>query len=430
MILAAAVLSVVVSDDALLDDLQRRSVQFFWNESHPVTGFAKDRAANFADRDDYSISSCASTGFAVAAYPIGVERGWLKRDEALERTRRTFRHLKERHAQMNGWFAHFVNWETGNREWQCEFSTIDTGILLSGMLVAERYWKDPEVSKLFTDILNRVDWKWAMTDGGAKPRERLFGHGYRPEGGGFLENRWSTDYSEEKLLYVLGYGADPKLPTGGWERIGRRVQTYQGIEFLTGGPLFIHQMSESFFSFSGMRDRLGYNYWIATRNATLANRAYCIANPKGFKGYGPTFWGLSASDIPGGYTANGAPGWISDDGTVTPTSGIASLPFTPKESMELAQGLYQNYRYAWGRYGFSNGINPAKDWKGPDVLGIDLGMMLLGIENYRTGLVWKLTASSPVVQRGMQRIGFRKDPEGNSGPLRKLPRQPGRDQVR
>jgi hypothetical protein len=423
MITTIALLAVgqALTGPALLDELQKRAVQFFWNESHPTTGFTKDRAANFATSDPFDVASCASTGFAVAAYPIGVERGWLDRAQALDRTRKTLRALRDTHAQTKGWFAHFVNWQTGARVWDCEYSTIDTAILLAGLVAGERYWKDATITSDFNQIMKRVDWKWALTDGGAKPRETLIGHGYKPETG-FLGNRWSGGYSEEKLLYVLAYGADPSLPTGGWDRIGKQRQVYQGIEFITGGPLFIHQMSESFFSFSGMRDRQGINYWIATRNATLANRAYCIANPRNMKGYGPGFWGLSASDIPGGYTANGAPGWISDDGTVTPTSGIASLPFTPNESQALAESLYANYGYAWGRYGFSNGINPQKDWKGPDVLGIDLGMMLLGIENARTGMIWKLTGSSSLVKEGMRGAGLRRDSRGNSGPLQTRPR--------
>ncbi len=424
MILTLAVLSAtqVLTGPALLDELQKRAVMFFWNESHPVTGFTKDRAANFAESDAFNIASCASTGFAMASYPIGVERGWLNRAQSLSRSRKTMRALLDQHAHTKGWFAHFVNWETGAREWQCEYSTIDTAILLSGLLVAERYWKDPEITDLFNRIFKRVDFKWAMTDGGAKPRENLITMGYRPEGGGFLTSRWTNDYSEEKLLYVLAYGADRSLPTSGWDRISKKVQQFQGIDFITGGPLFLHQMSESFFNFSGMRDRLGINYWIATRNATLANRAYCIQNPKGMKNYGPGFWGLSASDIPNGYTANGAPGWISDDGTVTPTSGIASLPFTPTESQALAESLHANYGYAWGRYGFSNGINPQQNWKGPDVLGIDLGMMLLGIENGRTQMIWRLTAQSPITRDGMARAGLKKVTDGNRGPLKTRPR--------
>jgi len=409
--------SAPLKGEPLLDELQKRAVAFFWNESHPKTGFTKDRAANFKDKDDYKIASCASTGFAMAAYPIGVERGWLKREDALKRARVTMKALISGHDQEHGWFAHFIDWETGKREWKCEFSTIDTGILLSGLLAAERYWRDPELTKDYNAIMKRVDWKWAMTDGGAKPQEGLIVHGWKPEEG-FLKNRWSGDYSEEKLLYLLAYGSDASLTTSGWKRIGRPMHKFEGIEFITGGPLFIHQMTESFFTFSDYRDELGINYWLNTRNATLANRAYCIQNPLKMKGYGPGFWGLSASDIPNGYTANGAPGWTQDDGTVTPTSGIASMPFTPKESMALAESLYANYSYAWGRYGFSNGINPQKDWKGPDVLGIDLGMMLLGIENYRTGMIHALTSSSPLVQRGLAKWGMTRVPGSNAGPLK------------
>lgn len=406
--------------DALLNELQQRAVRFFWNESHPVTGFTKDRAANLSSSDTFDVASCASTGFALAAYTIGVERRWLPRKDALERTRRTMHHLRYTHDQMNGWFAHFIKWDTGKRTWNCEYSTIDTAILLGGLIASERYWKDKQISEDANAILARVDWKWALTNGGHKPDEVFISHGYRPEHpGGWLPNRWDN-YSEEKVLYVPAYGAKPEIRNDGWDRLKREDGTYKGIDLIRGGPLFIHQMAESFYSFSNLRDRLGYNYWIASRNAALANRQYCVDNPKGFKGYGTDFWGLSACDSPDGYSAYGAPLWIEDNGTVTPTSAIASVYWAPKVGMEVAEALYRNHANAWGRYGFSNGINPARNWVGPDVIGIDLGMMLLNVENHRTGLIHRLTGSSPMVKRGLMRMGLRPVKGSNGGRLREV----------
>jgi hypothetical protein len=166
-----------------------------------------------------------------------------------------------------------------------------------------------------------------------------------------------------------------------------------------------------------MRDRQGYNYWFATQQATLANRANCIENPNGFKGYGPNFWGLSASDTPDGYSAKGAYPSKEDNGTITPTSAIASMPYTPNESLAAAEDMYKKHHDAYGRYGFSNGINPSRNWNGPDVIGIDLGMMLLGVEDYRTGLPWKLSMSHPMVKRGYERAGLRHAFGSNKGPL-------------
>jgi hypothetical protein len=418
LLLTSLVLSPApLTGESLLDELQHRAVKFFWNESHPKTGFTKDRAANFKDSDSYDVASCAATGFALVAYPIGVERKWLDRDQAKERTLLTLRNLESLHAGHKGWYYHFINWESGKREWNSELSSIDTSILLGGMIAAERYWQDAEISGLTEKLLSRIDFKWMMTDGGEKPEETIFSMGWKPEDG-FIKARW-TGYSEEKMLFLQAYGLDPNLDNTGFDKTNRQMETYKGIEFIHGGPLFIHQMSESFYSFGDMRCRRGFNYWTATRNATLANRQYCIDNPKGWKGFGERFWGLSACDTPDGYMALGAPGWTDDiNGTITPTSAIASLAFTPKESLAVAEAMYKDHQNGWGRYGFSNGLNPHREWVDPDVIGIDLGMMLTGIENHRTGLVWKLSSSHPAMQKGYERMGFRPEPGSNGGRLR------------
>lgn len=405
-----------MTGDALLDDLQKRAIHFFWNESHPSTGFTKDRANNFkADVQENAIASSAATGFALVAYALGSEKKILKKTEAKARTLLTLKSINTKWANDHGWLYHFVNWRTGEREWKCEASSIDTSILLAGVLASQSYWNDAAISKEGDKFVKRIDWKWMMTDGGAKPDETLFSMGWTPEKG-FINSRW-YGYSEEKMLYLQAYGADPKIDNAGWDRTGRVLNSYKGIDFISGGPLFMHQMSESFYDFSNMRDRRGFNYFVATKNATLANRQYCIDNPKNFAGYGPDFWALSACDTPEGYKALGAPGWIDDNGTITPTSGIASLRFTPKESLSLAEALRRDHADAYGRYGFSNGICPDKKWVGPDVIGIDLGMMMCGIENARTGLVFKWSNANPIIKRGYPRTGLHLVPNSNKGPL-------------
>ncbi len=401
--------------DPILEDLQHRAFLFFRNESHPETGLTKDRASN-SKPDDFRVASIASTGFALVAYAIGVERGWMDRAEARRRTVATLRSISDLVEGERGWLYHFVDWQTGKRVWNCEASTIDTAILLAGVIASRQYWKDREIDRLADRFASRIDWRWALTDGGAKPDEKLIGHGWKPEEG-FLPNRWSAQYSEEKMLYVMGCGLSD-IRTDGWEAIGRTFHNYQGIEFITGGPLFIHQMSESFFDFRDKRDRLGIDYSVATRNAILANRQYCIDNPRKFEGYGPDFWGLSACDSPDGYRAFGAPGWTDDNGTITPTAAVASLAFTPELAVSFARHMRKEHPQAWGRYGFPNGYNPSRKWVGPDVIGIDLGMMMLAIENHRNGFVWRLTESHSAVQRGFRRLGFRKVPGSGKGPLR------------
>lgn len=415
LLVAVTTIAIDTKSEPILDDLSKRAFDFFWKESHPKTGLTKDRANN-SGPDKYDVASIASTGFALAAYPIGVERKWVERLVAYDRTLLTLKSINDLVEHKNGWLYHFIQWETGKRVWQSEASTIDTAILLAGVFVAERYWKDKKVTAEAERFWKRIDWKWALTDGGAKPDEKLIGHGWRPESG-FIGSRWSAQYSEEKMLYIMGCGLSD-IRTDGWESIGRKFDTYKGIEFITGGPLFIHQMSEGFFDFSEMRDRLGINYWVATRNAALANRQYCIDNPKGFKGYGPDFWGLSACDTPDGYKALGAPGWIDDNGTITPTSAVATMPHTPDHARSFVQHMRKEHSKAWGRYGFPNGYNPARDWIDPDVIGIDLGMMMLNVENARNGFIHKLTSSHPAIQRGYQRLGLKKAPGSNKGPLR------------
>ncbi|MFZ4508849.1 MAG: glucoamylase family protein [Fimbriimonas sp.] len=417
--MAAIAFGAPLTGTALLNELQLRAFRFFWNESHPITGLTKDRAANFQTSDTFTVASCASTGFALAAYPIGVERKWCTREEARERTRRTLRTMLNQHEHYKGWFAHFTDWSKGTREWKCEFSTIDTSIFLAGMIVAKEYWKDPEVNELSDKILARLDWDAMLTSGGSNPTSLFICHGYRPEEG-YLKGHWA-DYSEEKMLFLQAYGANPKWTNEGWMKHGKTLVDYKGLKLIRGGPLFIHQMAESFYDFKNMRDPLGYDYWIATRNATLANRQYAIDNPQKFAGYGPNFWGLSACDGPDGYNAFGAPGWISDNGTITPTSGIAGINHTPKESLALAESLVKEHPEAWGRYGFSNGINPHRKWRGPDVIGIDLGMMMMAIENYRTGMIHRLSRSNPLIQRGYAKVGFVKSVSNARAPLHTQP---------
>ena len=405
--------------DPLIDDLQHRAVTFFWEQSDPKNGFTKDRAANDpAKPAPNDVASCASVGFALIAYPIGVERKWLDRKAALERTRTTLDGLVTQWPQEHGWLYHFVDQATGERAWKSEASTIDTSICLAGVIAAERYWKDPQITRRAAAFKKRIDWNWALTDGGALPDSKLITMGWSPEKG-FIEARWGkADLDECKMIYVQAYGLSD-VRTDGWDAIARNVVDYKGLQVITGGPLFMHQMSESFYDFRGKRDRLGFSYAVESKNAALANRAYCVDNPKGMKAYGPTFWGLSACDFPGGYSAFGAPGWIADDGTITPTSAVASIQWVPEVATEFALAMRRDHPEAWGRYGFPNGYNPTVgDWVGPDVIGIDLGMMMCAIENRRTGLPMRLSASAPEIRRGMARAGLKPARDADAGPLK------------
>lgn len=407
MIIPLLCLASSLSTPPLIDELQHRAVSFFWNESNPATGFTKDRASNGDGADTHTIASCAAVGYALIAYPIGVEHKWLKRDDALDRTRLTLAHLLTDWQQSHGWLYHFTDWRTGERQWNCEASSIDTALCLAGVLFADRYWNDPQVSRDAKAFEDRIDWNWMLTDGGAMPNAVHLCMGWHPESG-FINARWN-EFNEGKFLYILAYGLTD-ITTAGWDQIKRPPVNYHGLDLITGGPIFMHEMSEGFYDFRSLRDRLGYNYAIEEHNDALASRQYCIDNPKHMAGYGPDFWGLNASDQPDGYGASGAPGWITDDGTVCPTGPLAAMPAVPKEALSFAVALRKDYPKAWGKYGFPDALNPTKNWIDTDVLGIDLGMMLLAVEDERTGFVWRVNLANPIIKRGFDRAGLHHSP--------------------
>jgi len=313
-------------------------------------------------------------------------------------------------AGAHGWYYHFVDWKTGERLWNCELSSIDSGMLYAGMLVAAGGLKDAEYTRLTKEVLKRIDWKWMLTDGGAKPDSLSFCMGWNPDSG-FLGGRWGG-FSEHMFLYVLAYGLWKDMPAGAWAAWDRQAIVYKGTQLFVGGPLFLHQMSAAFIDFRDLRDPAGYDYFVEGRNATLANRQYCIDNPQKFAGYGPDIWGLSACDIPDGYGAQGAPGWISDNGTLAPPAAVASVMFTPELSTRAAEAFLRDYPASYGRYGFAGGIDPGKNWIAKDVLGLDLGQMMLSIENCRNGKPHSWMMSRPDIAAAMHRIGFKRTSEG------------------
>lgn len=394
-----------LQDQALLDDLSYKAFRFFWEQSNVLTGFTKDRASNLGSPDSNTLSSIAATGYSLAAYAIGWERGYISRQSALLRTKNTLLYLQTTAPKEHGWFYHFIHWQTGARMGTSEVSSIDTAILVAGMLLAERSFKDSTVTSRVNSLVSAIDWNWMLTDGGTKPNSLTFSMGWTPESG-FIPYRWDT-YSEEMMLLVQALGASPSVPSGVWTAFSRPMITYANWKFIQGGPLFMHQMSHGFLDFKDKVDPLKFDYWTNSKSMTLASRKYCINNPHHFTAYGPNFWGLSAGDTPDGYKALGGPGWGEDNGTIIPTSAIASVMFTPAESIAAANHLYVNYNSAYGRYGFSNGLNPGRNWIDNDVIGIDLGMMLLGIENHRNGMPNKRSMEHPINSTGFSRIKFK-----------------------
>ncbi len=407
-----------LNDNELLTEVQKRAVRFFWERSDPLTGLTNDRARNFGE-DTYTVASIASTGYALTALPVGVKHKWLKRDKAYERALLTLKFLYEKMPQVHGWFYHFIDGKTGERVWNSELSSIDTVLLMAGVLVCGQYWKGTEVERLANALFDRVDWTWMRTNGGESPQKLVVSMGWSPEKG-FIPNNWDT-YCELMTLYLFGMGSktDP-LPAESWKAWKRNVVEYGGRKTLAGGAIFMHQMAHGYFDFLGFRDSEGWDYWVVSQEATQINRQFCADLASKRKSYAFDVWGINANDFPDGYKAFSAPG--DEDGTISPTGAISSVLFLPKESIGCLRTIYSRYgHHIWGRYGFSNAFNVDRNWYDPDVIGIDLGMALVAIEDSRSGMLWHLMARHPAVQKGWTKAGFHRTRESRPRPLYRAP---------
>lgn len=416
-----------------LDSLQRHAFDYFLKETDPENGLVRDKSQST------SPASIAAVGFALVAYPVGVERGWMTRSEAVERTLKLMRFFwtstqgtAPDATGHNGFYYHFLDMITGRRAGRCELSTVDTAFLLAGMLAAAAYFdgesEDEQAIRGLADALyRRANWPWAC-NGGATVT-----HGWMPESG-FLPYRWEG-YDEALLLYVLGLGS-PTFPLSP-ESYVAWTATYQwkeifGYEFLHGGPLFIHQYSHVWLDFRGIQDAFmgdrGIDYHENSRRATCVQREYAIRNPLEFGGYGENFWGLTASDGPGwttrkidgiersffDYVARGVP-YGPDDGTVAPWAVVASLPFAPDIVLPTVEHFQEVYPQVTGEYcfrcsfnlTFANEDGPDVGWTSPYHFGINLGPVVLMCENYRSDLPWRLMRSCHYIVAGLRRAGFR-----------------------
>jgi hypothetical protein len=406
--------------ERLTPEIAHRAFLFFRDETDPHTGLTKDRA-RLNGSDSYTVASIAATGYALTALPIGVENGWISRDAARQRALVTLRFLDDRMPQVHGWYYHFVDMRTGERVWNCELSSNDTALLLAGVIAVRQYWPRSEISRRADALLARVDWRWMLTDGGTKPAALTLCMGWKPESG-FLKSRWGA-YCEHMLLYVLGLGAprNPLSPSA-WSAWRRPIEKNEGYDVIAPGPIFMHQMTQGYFDLRDRRDRLGYDYWQNSVNAHLANAACCARHEAEFGSYRGGIWGLNASDAPDGYGTR-EPHDGRHDGTICPTGAVAGLPFVPGLAHRAVAAIYDRYRdHLWGRYGFADAFNADRDWWGPDVIGIDLGMALVSIEDARTGFVWRLMAGSPIIRRGLRAAGFHRTVEPRPRPIFLPPR--------
>lgn len=394
-------------DDDFLDVVSHSTFDFFWKEADPDTGIIKDRAANFSE-DDYDVGSIASVGFGLSAICIGQERGWITEAAAYNRALTALKFFRDNMENVHGFYYHFVQFNTGERVWESEVSTIDTALFMAGALTVGQCFPDTEVQQIANELYERMDWPWALTNDGAKPDSKLITMGFTPEKG-FIPARWNS-YSELMIIYLLAIGSPTHpIPPESWTAWKRPEGEYAGYKCIAGGPLFMHQYSHAWVDFKDKKDSLGYDYFENSVNCTLANRQFAIDNKEQFDTYDDDVWGLTASDTPsGGYTAYGAPpGQVVHDGTVNPSAPAGSIIFTPELSTAALRAIYARYgQKTWGRYGFSDAFNVDRDWWDKDVIGIDTGITLLMIENYRTGLIQRLFMSHPAIPKAMEAAGF------------------------
>ena len=388
-------------DDQFLDELERATFQYFWEQTNPKTGLVKDRC-NVRGNETETVASIAATGFGLTAMCIGDRRGFVPRAAALERVRAALRSLWGRLPHHRGFYFHWANIATGERVWDAEVSSVDTAILLCGVLACREYFWLQDVQELADEIFNRVEWTWLSED------TSLLNHGWTPEVG-FLPNRWDY-YSELMMMYLRGLGSESyPLPKEAWTAWKRLKFEYDGQRYIGSfAPLFVHQYSQAWFDFRGKRDSYA-DYFQNSAIATDVHRRFCLELGKQFPSYSDDLWGITASDSMQGYVAWGGPPMTGPiDGTIVPSASAGSLPFLPQPVIRVLRTIRQRYPAAWSKYGFVDAFNPLKNWYDSDVIGIDAGITLLMAENLRTGFVWESFMKADEARKGMERAGFKK----------------------
>ena len=397
----AAVKAPQTSDDEFLDQIQRATFLFFWEQASPTTGLVKDRALA-AGNDTRTVSSIAATGFGLTALCIGHKRGYGDPAQIEARVNATLSYLLNQLPTVNGFFYHFVDMNTGARVWNCEVSSIDSSILLCGVLTCRQYFQNSQIQTMAAQIYNRVNWPWMRNGGDA------FSMGWTPEKN-FISDRWD-EYSELMMIYLLAIGSTTNpVPASAWDAFTRPLFTYQGLSYITnqGAPLFIHQYSQEWYDLRNRQDKYT-NYFNNSVTATKAHKLFCLSLEPQFKDYQENLWGITASDSVTGYTAWGGPPAMGEpDGSIVPCATGGSLPFVPADCIAVLRNIREQYPRAWQRYGFVDAFNPLTNWYDPDVIGIDAGITMLMAENQRGGFVWNTFMTSPEAQSAVAAVGLK-----------------------
>jgi hypothetical protein len=392
--------SLSPQDDQFLDDLEQCNFLFFWEQANPQTGLVRDRC-NVRTRETSIVSSVASTGFGLTAICIGDKRGFVGHAEARLRVVATLSYLLRSLPTHRGFYYHFANMNTGERIWDSEVSSVDTAILLCGVLTCSQHFQDEQIVLMAHAIFDRVDWTWLSED------TTLLPQGWTPEFG-FLPSKWDF-YSELMMMYLLGLGSSSHpLDVEAWLAWKRTIFEYDGLRYVGSfAPLFVHQYSQAWFDFRNKKDRYA-DYFENSVIATDVHRRFCLELNGRFPDYSDALWGITASDSQKGYVIWGGPPAMGPiDGTIVPAAAGGSLPFLPGATMRVLRTIRDNYPKAWSRYGFVDAFNPLQNWYDTDVIGIDTGITMVMAENARTGFVWNTFMKNPEAQLGMSIAGFK-----------------------
>lgn len=406
-----------LSDSALIELTQKQTFRYFWEFAHPVSGMARERS-NAAYNYGNEVVTTGGTGFGVMAIIVAAERGWIARDTAAKHLLKMVKFLSKANS-YHGVFPHWLNGATGQT---IPFSRkddgadlVETSFLFQGLLCARQYFSKDNATE--RELRNRINWMWNdiewnwFTKGG---EDVLYWH-WSPN------NDWAMDfpirgYNECLITYVLAasspnerYQVSSSVYHRGWAQSNffKNGKTFYGyrlpLGFDYGGPLFFSHYSFLGLDPVGLKDRYA-DYWEQNQNHSFINHAYCVDNPKKWKDYGEKSWGLTASDIPDGYTASSP---TNDVGVIALTAALSSFPYTPEFSMKALRHFYDDLGdKIWGQYGFVDAFSASENWYAKSYLAIDEGPVVVMMENYRTGLLWKLFMSCPEIKNGLKKLGF------------------------
>jgi hypothetical protein len=392
-----------LSDSALLDELERASFEFFWNEANPQSGLVLDRA-NANGGSARRKASIAATGFGLTALCIGADHGYRPKAEIERRVAQTLAFLVHHAPAEHGFLYHFVDENTGQRFGNSEISPIDMAILLCGALTCREYFHSGEIRRDATALYERVEWPWMLNGGDT------FALCWTPERA-FSHLRWDA-YCESMMMYLLAMGSPTApIPTECWHAIRRPKMVYRGHQYVSSpAPLFVHQFSHAWFDFRGRHDDYA-NYFENSVLACRAHREFCEELSRKFPCYSGDIWGITASDSSLGYVAWGGPPLLGPiDGSIVPAAAAGSLPFMFSESVAVLRKLRVQYgKQIWEKYGFVDAFNPLTGWTSKDVLGIDVGISMLMAENARSQFVWNTFMRNDEPMLAMERAGFLPD---------------------